>query len=499
MRAIIQRAAQCFGLTIPPLVIFLRLVSIVVMSLAIVAASSEPVEAATNTKSKKQYSRHIRRFLPPPVSSSIVVDSDSGEVLFESLSNKLVKPASLTKMMTLYLVFQRLSDGSLQLDQKLKVTRHATLQSPMILGLSVGNSLTVEQAILGVVTKSANDAAVVLAENLAPSEKRFADQMTLTAKKLGMTKTVFKNASGLPDSNQVTTARDMAILGISLIRHYPQYYGYFGVKNFNYQGTNFLNHNRLLGEIDGVDGIKTGYIRAAGFNLVASAVRNGRRVVVVVIGGSSSTTRDNRVINLINAAFETIDDEAADSTTVANDGDPQRSSPAMADITTNNLALKAENSASAVSESSAVAPSAAASSVTSDAKAPETKTVEAKSGGAVAAGGIGGGSSLVSRLNRPLITDEPIENTKNSKAKRRKLWSIQVGAFTTVKAANQALVEANRLIPELLHTGKVIVLPKTNKVPYRARIIGLAPNIATSACRDLEKNGISCRIVKAGG
>ncbi|MDI9408575.1 MAG: D-alanyl-D-alanine carboxypeptidase family protein [Candidatus Pacebacteria bacterium] len=481
MRAVIHRMSKSMAGTGQSLKPCMRMVTIVLLCLGMVAILAEP--ALAEVKNKKQYSRHIRRFLPPPVSSSIVVDSDSGEVLFESQSNRLVKPASLTKMMTLYLVFQRLADGSLQLDQNLKVTRHATLQSPMSLGLRLDSPLTVEQAILGVVTKSANDAAVVLAENLAPSEARFADRMTATAKKLGMTKTVFKNASGLPDSNQVTTARDMAILGISLIRHYPQYYGYFGVKNFTYQGNTMINHNHLLGEIDGVDGIKTGYIRAAGFNLVASASRNGRRVVVVVIGGSSSTNRDNRVISLMNAAFETFGSEV-DSQDVAVDGEPQSPEAAMAELTPQKTDAEGEPIPNAVTAAAPAAEPAPMASST-----PVVQSVVS----------VGGTSALVNRLNRPLITDEPAEPPSKSKAKGRKLWAIQVGAFTTAKAANLALAEANRLVPRLRQTGKVIVLPKTNQIPYRARIIGLSPNLATAACRDLERNGMSCRVVKAGG
>ena len=450
MRTVIQTIGRVRAGLAQPTLFAARLMVVVLLSFALVTVASPPAEA----KSKKPYTKQVRRFFPAPVSSAIVVDSDTGEVLFESRSNSPVKPASLTKMMTLYLVFERINNGTLQMDQPLRITRHAMLQTPMVLGLNAGDSLTVEEAVLAVVTKSANDAAVVLAENLAESESRFAAQMTATARKLGMSNTVFKNASGLPDRNQVTTARDMAILGISLIRHFPQFYGYFGVKNFNYQGVNILNHNRLLGTVDGVDGIKTGFIRAAGFNLVASAIRNGRRVVVVVIGGSSSTSRDTRVTSLINAAFETIDDEAE---TVANSSDTP-------------------------TDASAYSPAATAQSQT--ATQPNRAAVQ--------------NNGLVSRLNRPLVTDDSYDG-RQSKTEMRKLWSIQVGAFSTATAATRALEEANAIVPTLKQTGKVIILPKTNNTPYRARIIGLAPNLASTACRDLERNGIKCRIVKAGG
>jgi D-alanyl-D-alanine carboxypeptidase len=205
--------------------------------------------------------------------------------------------------MTLYLVFEALETGKLKLHQRLHVSAHAASQEPSKLGLNPGETITVESAILGVVTKSANDASVVLAEAVAGSESVFADRMTVRARQLGMPRTTFQNASGLPNTAQQTTARDMATLGAAMVRDHPRYYPYFSRTSFSYDGATYANHNRMLNSYDGVDGIKTGFIRASGFNLVASAVRDGRRLVGVVFGGTTGATRDVQMAKLLDAGF----------------------------------------------------------------------------------------------------------------------------------------------------------------------------------------------------
>ena len=235
--------------------------------------------------------------------ASILIDANDGRIL-ESASADLPRyPASLTKMMTLYLTFEALDDGRVTLDQPLTVSARAAAQAPTKLGLRAGQTIQLESALLGLVTKSANDAAMVLAENLAGTEENFALRMTGKAHALGMTQTVFRNASGLPDPDQVTTARDMSTLALSLLHHYPHYYHYFSVKEFYYSGRPIANHNRLLGVYDGVDGIKTGYTRAAGFNLVASAQRGERRLVGVVLGAPTSRVRNAMMADLFDQAF----------------------------------------------------------------------------------------------------------------------------------------------------------------------------------------------------
>lgn len=234
-----------------------------------------------------------------PGYSAIVVDANSGATLHSANADAIRHPASLTKIMTLYMLFERLESGKLSLESPLRVSEHAADQSPTKLGLRDGGTLTVEEAIKGMITRSANDAAVVVAENLAGSEAEFARQMTRKARALGMSHTVYRNASGLPDSAQVTTARDQAILGRAIQERFPRYYRYFSTRSFTFRGQRIGNHNRLLGQVEGVDGIKTGYIRASGFNLVTSVRRNGRHVVAVVLGGASAGSRDARMRQLL--------------------------------------------------------------------------------------------------------------------------------------------------------------------------------------------------------
>ena len=236
-----------------------------------------------------------------PPFASIVVDGNSGAVLQAASPDALRHPASLTKAMTLYLLFERLESGRLRLDSALKVSEHASEQAPTKLGLKPGQTINVEDAIKGIVTKSANDAAVAVAENLGGDEESFAKLMTQKAHALGMAHTIYVNASGLPDDDQVTTARDQSILGRAIQERFPRYYRYFSTESFVYHGEAMRNHNHLLGAVDGVDGIKTGFTRASGFNLLTSLHRDGRYLVAVVMGGPSASERDERMRELIGA------------------------------------------------------------------------------------------------------------------------------------------------------------------------------------------------------
>ena len=231
--------------------------------------------------------------------ADIVIDANSGAVLQATNPDASRHPASLTKIMTLYLLFEQLEAGKLKLDSALKVSAEAAGQSPTKLGLKPGSTLAVEEAIKGMVTRSANDAAVVVAEAIGGSESDFAKLMTRKAQALGMKGTAYKNASGLPNDDQVTTARDQAVLGRAIQERFPRYYKYFSIRSFTFRGQSISNHNHLLGKVDGVDGIKTGYISASGFNLVTSVHRGGRYLVAVVMGGSSGASRDARMRELI--------------------------------------------------------------------------------------------------------------------------------------------------------------------------------------------------------
>src|SRR3978361_437710 len=259
----------------------------------------------TDTADARRYRHrhHVRdaeaRQSYSPAFSSIIVDGNSGATLSANNPDASRHPASLTKIMTLYLLFERLDAGSLKLDSEMQVSEHASEQAPTKLGLRPGQTIRVEDAIKGLVTRSANDAAVVIAEAIGGEEDDFAQLMTRKARALGMVRTVYRNASGLPDDQQVTTARDQATLGRAIQDRFPRYYRYFSTTAFNYHGQSIRNHNHLLGSLEGVDGIKTGYTRASGFNLVTSMRRGNRHLVGVVMGGRSGGSRDAPLRRLV--------------------------------------------------------------------------------------------------------------------------------------------------------------------------------------------------------
>ncbi|MGH8474423.1 MAG: D-alanyl-D-alanine carboxypeptidase family protein, partial [Methylococcales bacterium] len=239
--------------------------------------------------------------------SSIVIDAESGRVLHENNADTLNYPASLTKMMTLYLVFSALESNRITLDTRWVVSPNAARQPPTKLGLKAGRTITVRDCILALVTKSANDMAVVVAEGMAGSEYRFAAMMTEKSRDLNMWQTTFRNASGLPDIEQMTTARDIARLALALLRDFPNYYGFFSAREFRYGNHVYRNHNGLLKSYPGTDGIKTGFIRASGYNLAASSVRNGRRLIGVVLGGISSRDRNEQMMSLLDQGFAMLE------------------------------------------------------------------------------------------------------------------------------------------------------------------------------------------------
>jgi D-alanyl-D-alanine carboxypeptidase len=246
-----------------------------------------------------------------PPYAAIVVDANSGEVMHAANADAPRHPASITKIMTLYLLFEQMEAGKLRLDSPLQCSANAAAQAPTKLGVRPGQTITVEEAIKSLVTKSANDGAVVVAEALGGDEETFARMMTRKARALGMNNTIYRNASGLPDDEQVTTARDQALLGRAIQDRFPKFYRYFSTASFSFRGRPMRNHNHLLGRVEGVDGIKTGYTRASGFNLVTSVRRGSRHIVAVVLGGASAGSRDARMRQLIE---EYIDDAAAQRT-----------------------------------------------------------------------------------------------------------------------------------------------------------------------------------------
>ncbi len=278
-----------------------RVLRVCILGLATIATA---VIFTTDTADARRHRgrHHVRHVAKPSYSpnfSSIIVDANSGATLTANNPDAIRFPASLTKIMTLYLLFEKLESGKLKLDSELDVSEHASEQAPTKLGLRPGQTIKVEDAIKGLVTRSANDASVVIAEAISGDEDDFAKLMTRKARALGMSKTVYRNANGLPNSEQVTTARDQATLGRAIQERFPRYYRYFATSSFVYRGHAIRNHNRLLGNVEGVDGIKTGYTRASGFNLVTSMRRGNRHLVGVVLGGRSGGSRDAIMRNLL--------------------------------------------------------------------------------------------------------------------------------------------------------------------------------------------------------
>ena len=267
------------------------LAGVVGLSVSIVIALSSPAEAARRK-------RHRGPAYSPPY-AAMVVDAKTGRVLHAQNEDAPRHPASVTKVMTLYLLFEQLEKGRIALDTPLQVSANASRQAPSKLGLRPGSSIDVEDAIQALVTKSANDVAVVVAENHGGSEEAFAEQMTRKARALGMTNTRYRNASGLPDPEQITTARDLTILGRAIQERFPKQYRYFQTRVFNYAGAAHRNHNKLLGRVEGVDGIKTGFTRASGFNLLTSARTGERHIVAAILGGRSGGARDAAMAALV--------------------------------------------------------------------------------------------------------------------------------------------------------------------------------------------------------
>ena len=384
--------------------------------------------------------------------AAIVVDARTGEVLHEENADTIAHPASLTKMMTLYLTFDALDEGRLTLDQALPVSAWAEAQSPTKLGLRAGQTLRVEQAILGLITKSANDASVVLAEALGGSEARFAEMMTRKARELGMRSTVFRNANGLPNMEQVTTARDFSLLSRALLSEHSKYYPYFSRRNFVYGGRSMHNHNRLMLRYEGMDGIKTGYTNASGFNLAASAVRDGRRLVAVVLGGKSAASRDARMAALLDKAFGKPSRDAGTPVAANTREDAPTAKPVV----------KAPVNAKAPPKPPSPVELASTTSAAAAARPPAAK-------------GAAKGDAAAD-------------------------WGVQVGAFSTRDASARALTQATKQAPFLLRNAKRnITEAKAGQTKlFRARMLGLDEATARKTCAELIKHGQRCVTVSPG-
>jgi D-alanyl-D-alanine carboxypeptidase len=367
---------------------------------------------------------------------AVVLDHDSGNVLYAVNADRRSYPASLTKVMTLYLLFDALNAGKVTLDTMMPVSSRAAAQSPSKLNLAPGERISVEDAVLALVTKSANDVAVVVAEHLGGTEAAFADMMTRKARQLGMNATTYQNASGLPNLGQVSTPRDQAILGRQLIRNHGKYYHYFSTRQFRWRGQPISTHNRLMLRYQGADGIKTGYINASGFNLLASAKRDGRRLIGVVFGGNTAAWRDNNMAEILDKGFAR-----------ANGGVDIRTAQAE-DAALENLIAQAKGAKS---------------------NSKPVQTAAAKRRGATEEG-----------------DGDPTS------------WAIQVGAFSAYKPAHVAASDAAKKLGGLVSRATVRVDKSTQgkQTLFRARLSGFTEDQARAACKRLARAKKDCKLVQ---
>jgi D-alanyl-D-alanine carboxypeptidase len=427
----------------------------------------------------------------------ILLDHETGGVLDARNADEPAFPASLTKMMTLYLTFRALDAGQITLDSRLKVSKRASAMPPTKLGLKPGSSIKVEDAILGLVTKSANDAASVLAEGLGGSEERFALLMTRAARELGMSRTVFRNASGLPDGQQRTTARDLARLATRLIADHPQRYDYFSRRSFTYAGRTHGNHNRLLASYRGMDGLKTGYTRASGFNLAASAVRGGRRLVAVVLGGPTARARDAQMADLLDVGFDRLTRQRPSAPVEVASVEATHVLPSPARPT---LIPAAATAAFAATDEAAVA-------VDEPGEAMEEKTVAATLAEVKAT------TPAVVPAPRPkkvqLAKADPSSGKAGKRAKATVTaakkrgaapYGVQVGAFQKSAQARAAAKLAVKRVPDLLRGTFVGINSQKvrKKTVFRATLVGLSKDEAATVCRRLKKHKQDCMILRTG-
>ena len=402
--------------------------------------------------------------------AAIVVDANTGKTLFASSADAPRYPASLTKMMTLYLVFEALESGRISKSSKVPFSKNAAAEPPTKLGVRAGGSITVETVILSLVTKSANDASTAVAELLGGSEAEFARMMTTKARKLGMTATIFRNANGLPNGAQHTTARDMATLGIALKEHFPQYYDYFSTRSFTYNKRRMGNHNRLLGKVKGVDGIKTGYTRASGFNLVSSVSDGNRRIVAVVMGGRTGASRDAHMQELIRTYLPKASSRRSGGDLVAKAGASSVRSLVQAILPTKNAPTPQERPDEAIEVA-----------MEETVEAPEPVLVEQ-----------GYAAPIAARM-------ADIDPVNTASVNPPSGWDVQVASSPSEVEARAFLARTNKVAPGILAdaSGFTVTFEKDGVTYYRARYAGFnSKSDAWNACSALKKKKVDCYAVE---
>lgn len=441
--------------------------------------------------------------------AAIVIDANTGKTLYSSSADSRRYPASLTKMMTLYLTFEALKRGKIKKTSQVRFSAQAAAQPPTKIGVRAGGSISVETAIYALITRSANDAAHALAELLGGSEQNFARMMTAKARSLGMKGTVFRNPHGLPNTGQFTTARDMATLGIALREHFPQYYAYFSVRSFKYGRQRIANHNKLLGRVKGVDGIKTGYTRASGFNLVSSVADGNRKIVAVVMGGTSGRARDNQMAELIQTYLPKASGRGGGDLIAKNDDPqtlqelavallPQRKAPTPVAKPQDDAEIAEGDTEEEVEVAEAAeeyeVPSAG---VKIDAPAQErfgvipTPRAKVKNAKQQPAKPAPVEQAYAEPEAKPAAVD-PISTASTGSASG---WSIQVASSPSMDEAKNALQNAAKKAPGALASASpyTVEFQKDGTVYHRARFGGFQTKTAAwNACTALKKKKVSC-------
>jgi len=395
-----------------------------------------------------------------PLHASIVIDADTNQVLHELHADASRYPASLTKMMTLYILFEALEQRKLNLDTPLHVSNYAASMPPTNINLRSGDSISVREAITALIVRSANNVATVVAEAIAGDEISFGQMMTDKAHRMGMHSTTFRNASGLPNNQQITTARDMAKLSTRLMKDFPQYYYYFSTPSFNFRGVTYTSHNRMVRNVYGVDGLKTGFIRASGFNIATSAKRNNRRVIVVVMGGRTAALRDHQVSQLLEYSF--------------NGGNPVQF--AINDAIARPVAVAAQRASYKLP-----APGAKLSSTALLDRNKKIKPIRSGKPAAVP--------------QQPVRTKAATQQLVKTAAKGGR-WEVQIGSYAQQKKAHAQARVAKKWVPGSVVISEIAV---SNRKLYRARLVGLQEKQARAGCQSLSRQGMECLIVRPHG
>lgn len=413
--------------------------------------------------------------------AGIVMDANSGEVLFERYADSTRFPASITKVMTLYLVFEALAEGRIDANDYITISPRAASQPPSKLGLPAGARITVDNAIRALTVRSCNDIAVALAEHVGGSESAFAETMTRRAQQLGMRQTRYVNPHGLPDSRQLSSARDIAILSRAVMRDFPQYYHYFGIRQWEFEGRVYNNTNGLLHSMPGVDGIKTGFTNASGYNLAASAVRDGHRLITVVLGGRSTASRNAHVADLLNIGF--------DVERRVQRGEPLAQAQVQFASLPGGVGLQYSNGRGGTGPIQVASTEVPVSPAVLAASAQRDAAVEAEEASQAAALASATATRTPTPPTRPTAPVRAQGDGSNG-------WIVQVGAFREQNVAQEWLGEVGRRFRDQFRGAEGAVSPSDNGW-FRARYVGFTRTAADAACEVLTARNVPCMVIRA--